>query len=183
MEWTARIRFTASQKAELWKRWRSGQCVADIARVLGRRNKSGVYRVLALNGGIMTAGLVMAEAQIKNRFFAKFWMCDLALRSSRLQWPPFTLPGRHSDRRQAKMRGSAFNEPWKPGLAKGPATLLSPVALPIISLWIWFMMRAWGKGLLLLMVNCSVVESKSILASATIEFASQPWAARQAGRS
>jgi len=52
MDWTARIRFTGRQKAELWERWRSGQCVADIARALGRRNKSGVYRVLALDGGI-----------------------------------------------------------------------------------------------------------------------------------
>jgi hypothetical protein len=52
---TARIRFTPKQKAELWKRWRSGQCVADIARALERRNKSGVYRVLALNGGIAPA--------------------------------------------------------------------------------------------------------------------------------
>jgi len=33
--------------------WKSGQCVADIARALARRNKSGgVYRVLAVNGGI-----------------------------------------------------------------------------------------------------------------------------------
>ena len=52
MESTARIWFTARQKAELWERWKSGQCVADIARALGRRNKSGVYRILALDGGI-----------------------------------------------------------------------------------------------------------------------------------
>jgi IS30 family transposase len=52
MEWRARIRFTARQKAELWERWRSGQCVADIARALGRRDKSGVYRILAGDGGI-----------------------------------------------------------------------------------------------------------------------------------
>ena len=52
MEQVSRIWFTARQRAELWERWRSGQCVADIARALGRRNKSGVYRVLALNGGI-----------------------------------------------------------------------------------------------------------------------------------
>jgi hypothetical protein len=52
MESTARIWFTARQKAELWERWKSGQCVADIARSLGRRNKSGVYRILALDGGI-----------------------------------------------------------------------------------------------------------------------------------
>src|SRR5258705_2345451 len=48
----ARIWFTPKQKAELWERWKSGQCVADIARAFERRNKSGVYRVLALNGGI-----------------------------------------------------------------------------------------------------------------------------------
>jgi hypothetical protein len=49
----ARIRFTPKQKAELWERWKSGQCVADIAGALERRNKSGVYRQLALtrNGG------------------------------------------------------------------------------------------------------------------------------------
>ncbi|MGH9423266.1 MAG: IS30 family transposase [Thermoanaerobaculia bacterium] len=50
---TARIRFTPRQRAELWDRWKGGQCVADIARALDRRNKSGVYRVLALNGGIV----------------------------------------------------------------------------------------------------------------------------------
>jgi IS30 family transposase len=51
----ARTWFTPRQKAELWERWRGGQCVADIARALDRRNKSGVYRVLALNGGIAPA--------------------------------------------------------------------------------------------------------------------------------
>ena len=55
MEGHARTWFTPKQKAELWERWRSGQCVADIARALERRNKSGVYRVLALNGGIAPA--------------------------------------------------------------------------------------------------------------------------------
>src|SRR3974377_2206541 len=52
MEGTARIWFTPQQRAELWERWKNGQWVADIARALERRNKSGVYRILALNGGI-----------------------------------------------------------------------------------------------------------------------------------
>ena len=52
MDGTARIWFTPQQRAELWERWKNGQCVADIARALARRNKSGVYRILALNGGI-----------------------------------------------------------------------------------------------------------------------------------
>jgi len=55
MEAHARTWFTPKQKAELWERWKSGQCVADIARALERRNKSGVYRVLAGNGGIAPA--------------------------------------------------------------------------------------------------------------------------------
>ena len=55
MEGHARTWFTPKQRAELWERWKSGQCVADIARALGRRNKSGVYRILALNGGIAPA--------------------------------------------------------------------------------------------------------------------------------
>jgi len=52
MEPISRTWFSAKQKTELWERWRQGQCVADIARGLERRNKSGVYRVLALSGGI-----------------------------------------------------------------------------------------------------------------------------------
>ena len=52
MEGNTRPRFTASQRGELWDRWKNGQCVADIARALERRNKSGVYRLLALSGGI-----------------------------------------------------------------------------------------------------------------------------------
>jgi hypothetical protein len=52
MEGNARTLFTPKQKAELWERRKSGQCAADIARALARRNKSGVYRVLAVNGGI-----------------------------------------------------------------------------------------------------------------------------------
>jgi hypothetical protein len=42
MEGNARTWFTPKQKAELWERWKSGQCVADIAGALERRNKSGV---------------------------------------------------------------------------------------------------------------------------------------------
>ena len=48
----SRVWFSASERAELWERWRAGQCVADIARGLERRNKSGVYRILAADGGI-----------------------------------------------------------------------------------------------------------------------------------
>ncbi len=60
-----RPRFTARQRAELWERWRGGQCVADIARALERRNKSGVYRVLVLNGGIAPAARRRAPVALR----------------------------------------------------------------------------------------------------------------------
>ena len=65
MEGNARPRFTPKQKAELWERWRNGQCIADIARALERRNKSGVYRVLALNGGITPAARRRAPVALR----------------------------------------------------------------------------------------------------------------------
>ncbi len=34
MEGNARTWFTPKQKAELWERWKSGQCVADIVAAL-----------------------------------------------------------------------------------------------------------------------------------------------------
>ena len=51
MEGNARIRFTPRQRAELWERWKNGQCVADIARALERRNKSRQF------GGVGQTGL------------------------------------------------------------------------------------------------------------------------------
>lgn len=76
----ARTWFTPKQRAELWERWRSGQCVADIARALERRNKSGVYRILALNGGIAPAPrrraprtLRLAEREEISRGIAAGW--------------------------------------------------------------------------------------------------------------
>jgi len=52
MEEVARIWFTPKQKAELWERWKNGQSPSDIAHALERKTKGGVYRILALNGGI-----------------------------------------------------------------------------------------------------------------------------------
>jgi hypothetical protein len=67
MEGNARTRFTPKQRAELWDRWKKGQCIADIARALERRNKSGVYRVLALNGGIAPAARRRAKSGRSSR--------------------------------------------------------------------------------------------------------------------
>ena len=39
------------KKAELWERWKSGQCASDIARALDR-TKGAIHHVLAFNGGM-----------------------------------------------------------------------------------------------------------------------------------
>ena len=39
------------KKAELWERWKSGECASDIARAL-ERTKGAIHHVLAFNGGI-----------------------------------------------------------------------------------------------------------------------------------
>lgn len=52
---TSRIWFTAAQKAELWERWKRGSSAAAISRALDRRNKTGVLRIVMLNGGIAPA--------------------------------------------------------------------------------------------------------------------------------
>lgn len=53
MEEVGRPRFSREQKTELWERWKSGQCPSDIAHALERKTKGGVYRILALTGGIV----------------------------------------------------------------------------------------------------------------------------------
>lgn len=65
MEGNARRRFTPKQKANPWERCRGGQCLADIARALERRHKTGVYRVLALNGGITPAARTRAPGALR----------------------------------------------------------------------------------------------------------------------
>ena len=62
---TSRIRFTATQKAELWERWRSGLSAAAISRALDRRNKTGVLRIVTLHGGIAPAPRRRALAALR----------------------------------------------------------------------------------------------------------------------
>ena len=62
---TSRILFTAKQKDELWERWKNGQSVLAISRGLERRNKTGVQRIVALNGGIAPAPRCRAVAALK----------------------------------------------------------------------------------------------------------------------
>ena len=86
--------YAEAEGRALGERWRSGQCVADIARALERRNKSGVYRLLAVNGGIApvprrraAVALRLAEREEISRGSAAGWSIRRiaqALRSSPL---------------------------------------------------------------------------------------------------
>jgi IS30 family transposase len=62
---TSRIWFTATQKAELWERWKSGLSVAAISRALDRRNKTGVLRIVTRHGGIAPAPRRRALAALR----------------------------------------------------------------------------------------------------------------------
>src|SRR2546423_12877213 len=62
---TSRILFTAKQKDELWERWKNGQSVLASSRALERRSKTGVQRIVALNGGIARAPGCRAVAALK----------------------------------------------------------------------------------------------------------------------
>jgi IS30 family transposase len=46
-----RSRFSVVEEAEVWARWRLGESLSEIARVLGR-SPGGVHHVLARRGGI-----------------------------------------------------------------------------------------------------------------------------------
>ena len=62
---TSRNWFTAAQKAELWERWRKGQSAAAISRALERKNKTGVERIVVLDGGIVPAPRRRALAALR----------------------------------------------------------------------------------------------------------------------
>jgi len=67
---------SSEQKAELWERWKGGQCASDIAGALAR-TKGAIHHVLALNGGIAPVArrrgpvaLVLAEREEISRGIA-----------------------------------------------------------------------------------------------------------------
>jgi hypothetical protein len=48
-------RVSSAQRVELWRRYRAGETVLEIATALGQRSTSNVYRVLEACGGIAPA--------------------------------------------------------------------------------------------------------------------------------
>jgi hypothetical protein len=45
---------SSAEKAELWQRWKAGQSLSDIGRVLGKHAGS-IHTVLSAHGGIIPA--------------------------------------------------------------------------------------------------------------------------------
>ena len=110
---TSRILFTAKQKDELWERWKNGQSVLAISRALERRNKTGVQRIVALNGGIAPAPRCRAVAALKLEEREEISRGIAAGRSVRriargLKRSPSTISRRFTQRRFADL-------PCKPG--------------------------------------------------------------------
>ena len=104
---TSRVLFTAAQKAELWERWKNGQSAAAISRALERRNKTGVERIVVVNGGICAGtapeSLGRAKAWGTRRDFP--WHCsrpvDQADRSGPRTGAIDSKPGDQAQRRQS----------------------------------------------------------------------------------
>ena len=70
-------RLTAAQKVELWRRWRHGESLTDIARALGRIPKM-VHYVVAGAGGIPPVprrrarqALTLSEREVISRGVAR----------------------------------------------------------------------------------------------------------------
>ena len=72
-------RLSATQKADVWKRWKAGQSLHEIGRVFSR-NHGAIYFLLSLHGGIIPAArrrspitLTLAEREDISRGIASGW--------------------------------------------------------------------------------------------------------------
>jgi len=95
MKQRTRIRYTDSQKTEIWERWRKGESMTDIARSFDRAHTS-VTKILNANGGMQprkctrsSRSLSLAEREIISRGLA----CRQTIRSiaSELNRAPSTV--------------------------------------------------------------------------------------------
>ena len=115
MEWTARTRFTARQKAELWERWKSGQCVADIARALGQAEQerclpdtgSRWRHCTDYRAGRAAAALRLEEREEISRGIA----AGRSIRADRPRPRTVAIDGKPGDRAERRQPGL----PCKPG--------------------------------------------------------------------
>jgi len=95
MVYRTRIKYTATQKAEIWDRWQRGESLKDIGRLFDRPSSS-IFNMLAPTGGIRPPprcrsrlALTLAEREEISRGLAR----DLSLRviAARLSRSPSTI--------------------------------------------------------------------------------------------
>ena len=112
---TGRGGLSASQKTELWERWKRGQSLNDIARALAK-HRGSIHFVLASSGGIEPPprrrsglALIRSEREEISRGLAEGW--SLRAIASSIQRAPSTMSrkvGRHCGR--ARYRGAEADQ-------------------------------------------------------------------------
>src|SRR5437660_1404045 len=119
------------KRAELWERWKSGQCASDIARALAR-TKGAIHHVLAFNGGIApvarrrcAVALLLNEREEISRGIA----AGQSIRriAARLPRSPSTVSrevARHG-RRSSYRASEADSRAWERALCPKPCRLAS----------------------------------------------------------
>jgi IS30 family transposase len=126
---------SAEQKAELWKRWKSGQSLNEIGRALGKDHVV-VHFVLARHGGIAPPArrrsrrvLTLAEREDISRGIASG--CSLRVVAQGLHRAPSTVSrevARHGGRPQYRA-SEADNRAWESSLRPKPCRLATHIAL------------------------------------------------------
>jgi IS30 family transposase len=121
--------FSAEQKAELWKRWRSGQSLNEIGRALGKDHVV-VHLVLARHGGIAPPTrrrsrrvLTLVEREDISRGIASG--CSMRMVAQDLHRSPSTISreiARHGGRAQYRA-SEADQQAWQSALRPKPSLL------------------------------------------------------------
>ncbi len=119
---------SASQKAELWKRWKDGESLSDIGRALGKHAAS-IFGVVRLKGGIAPASrcrspitLTLAEREEVSRGIATD--CSIRRIAKRMGRSPSTISreiNRHGGRttyRASDADAEAWNMAQRPKLCR-----------------------------------------------------------------
>ncbi len=129
---------SASQKAELWQRWKSGQSLSDIGRALGKHAGS-VHGVVSSNGGIVPPNrcrsrlaLTLAEREDISRGIAKG--CTIRQIAAEISRAPSTVSreiARHGG--SSRYRASeADSVAWEQARRPKPCKLATNYGLQII---------------------------------------------------
>src|ERR1022692_204661 len=102
-----RVRLSAAQRTDLWRRWKAGQSLHQIGRAFGKSHVS-IHFLLSQHGGIVPAArrrslvtLTLAEREDISRGIACGWSIrDIAKGLQRAAWTVSREVARHGGRPQ-----------------------------------------------------------------------------------